>query len=83
MSIAGREDSSSGKIIFKAKIVDTTYLGAGLRLTLRTEDDVDFQIQMSHPKRIDNLVSEKIINIGFLQDDVMIFPDESSGDEIQ
>jgi len=83
MNISDSGQTSSSRILFKARIVDTTYLGAGLRVTLMTGDEFAFQIQMSHPKKIDNLVSGKEVDIEFLPEDVTVFSDESDSNEIQ
>ncbi len=81
MSIVQKGHTSSEKIIFKATVVDTTYLGAGLRITAKTKDDLDFQIQISHPKQIDNFVSGNEVLVEFSHEDVAVFPDESVTDE--
>lgn len=81
MSIVKQEHISSEKINFKAKIVDTTYLGSGLRITARTIDDVDFQIQVSHPGQIDDIVSDSEVVVEFSPVDVTLFPDESINNE--
>ncbi len=81
MGIVEQGNTSLDKINFKAKVVDTTYLGAGLRITARTSDDVDFQIQISHPSQIDNFVSGSEIIVEFSPIDVTVFPDESTRNE--
>jgi len=81
MNIVKQDQISTKKINFKAKIVDTTYLGAGLRITARTIDEVDFQIQISHPKQSDNIVSGSEIIVEFSPEDVTVFPDESADNE--
>lgn len=82
MCIVKQEQSSSKKINFKATIVDTTYLGAGIRITAKTTDDVDFQIQISHPKQIDDIVSGSEVLVEYSPKDVSLFPDESNNNEI-
>ncbi len=81
MNIVKQEDTSPEKINFKAKIVDTTYLGAGLRITVRAMDNVDFQIQIGHPKQITNFVSGSEVIVEFSPEDVTVFPDESVNNE--
>lgn len=81
MGIILEGQASAGKINFKARVVDTIYLGAGLRVTARTEDDVAFQVQISHPDRIDNIKSDSEIIVEFSPDDVTVFPGESVKDE--
>lgn len=81
MNIVKQEQISSDKINLKARIVDTTYLGSGLRITARTMNDVDFQIQISHPRQIDNLVSDSEVIVEFSPEDVTVFPDESVKNE--
>jgi iron(III) transport system ATP-binding protein len=81
MFIVKNDQPSDGKISFKAKVVDTIYLGSGLRVTARTIDNVDFQIQISHPERIDDIKPDSEIFVNFSPADVTVFPAESVKNE--
>lgn len=81
MYIVKDEQSSDGKISFKAIVVETIYLGSGLRVTARTIDNVDFQIQISHPDRIDDIKPDSEIFVNFSPVDVSVFPAESVENE--
>ena len=81
MSIVKKGQISKDKVDFKARVVDTTYLGSGLRVTALTGDDVEFQIQISHPDRIDDIVSDSEIVVEFSPKDITVFPVEGVKNE--
>ena len=81
MNVVKQDKISSEKVNFKATVVDTTYLGAGIRITAKTADNVDFQVQIAHPDNIDDLVSDTEIIIEFSPKDVTVFSEESMNNE--
>ncbi len=74
LKLGNPDRPSEGLAHFRGRVFDTTYLGAGLRLAAKTEDDVDFQIEISHPSLADELAPGSEIFVEFSPADVAVFP---------
>ncbi len=81
LSVIKQGKSAPDKVSFRATVIDTIYLGAGVRITAKTSDNVNFQIQIAHPNNIDDLVPDTQIEIEFSPKDVTVFPEESMNNE--
>lgn len=73
--VSEHETLADDSVIFQSKVIDSTYIGAVLRITAETRTGERFQIAVNNPDYDDLLEEGRELNVRFSLKDMIVFPE--------